>query len=169
MSATKEQERKALEQIKKIVEGLGNNSYIGMAFEGCFEIAEENIANDSGCSMKQRAEKAQKDADYFQKAANYESDELEKAQTENERLRNELAKAKKRELNRELYASIYSIIKNAKKKTDEGIMNDAKMAATFKRGSETSNNALDRLEELFREKSELEKIVAGLEQIDYSA
>ena len=31
-----------------------------MAFEGCFEIAEDNIQNDWGCSMKQRAESAEK-------------------------------------------------------------------------------------------------------------
>lgn len=36
---TKEQERKALEKIRKIVEELGENSYVGTAFEGCFEIA----------------------------------------------------------------------------------------------------------------------------------
>ena len=53
---TKEQERKALEQIRKIVEGLGEDSYIGTAFEGCFEIAQENIDNDFACSMKQRVE-----------------------------------------------------------------------------------------------------------------
>lgn len=57
--ATKEQERKALEQIKKIVEGLGEVSYIGIAFEGCFADAEENIRNDFGCSMKQRWETAE--------------------------------------------------------------------------------------------------------------
>ena len=57
---TKEQERKALEKIRKIVADLGENSYVGMAFEGCFEVAEENIENDFGCSMKQRAEAAEK-------------------------------------------------------------------------------------------------------------
>lgn len=57
---SKEQERKALEQIRKIVAGLGEISYIGMAFEGCFEVAEENIENDFGCSMKQRVEAAEK-------------------------------------------------------------------------------------------------------------
>lgn len=57
----KEQERKALEQIKKIVAGLGEDSYIGMAFEGCFEVAAQNIENDWGCSMKQRAEAAERD------------------------------------------------------------------------------------------------------------
>ena len=57
---TKEQERKGLAQIRKIVEGLGADSYIAIAFEGCFEIAETNIENDWGCSMKQRAESAEK-------------------------------------------------------------------------------------------------------------
>lgn len=60
---TKEQERKALEQIKKIVAGLGENSYIGTALEGCLEIASENIENDWACSMKQRAESAEKKAE----------------------------------------------------------------------------------------------------------
>ena len=55
---TKEQERKALEQIRKIVEGLGTDSYIATAFDGCFEIAEENIENDFALSMKGRWEKA---------------------------------------------------------------------------------------------------------------
>lgn len=59
---TKEQERKALAQIRKIVDGLGDGSYIGMAFEGCFEDAETNIENDWGCSMKQRAESAEREA-----------------------------------------------------------------------------------------------------------
>ena len=58
---TKDQERKALEKIRKIVEELGENSYIGTAFEGCFEIAEENIENDFACSMKQRLETSEKE------------------------------------------------------------------------------------------------------------
>lgn len=57
---TKDQERKALEQIKKIVDSLGDDSYIGTAFEGCFEIAAKNIENDFACSMKERAEIAER-------------------------------------------------------------------------------------------------------------
>ncbi len=60
---TKEQERKALAQIREIVAALGSDSYLAIAFEGCFEIAEENIQNDFGCSMKQRAESAEKKAE----------------------------------------------------------------------------------------------------------
>ena len=59
---TKEQERKALEQIRKIVESLGEQSYIGTAFEGCFEKAEENIEYDAAFSWKAEAECERKKA-----------------------------------------------------------------------------------------------------------
>jgi len=52
---SKDQERKALEEIKAIVEKIGGDqSYIGMAFKGCFDIAEENIINDFGDSWIDR-------------------------------------------------------------------------------------------------------------------
>lgn len=84
---TKEQERKALEQIKKIVESLGEDSYIATAFEGCFEIAEENIENDFACSMKQRVESAEKQAAEFKRAAEYYAAEDEKKRQEVETLK----------------------------------------------------------------------------------
>ena len=59
---TKDDERKALDKIRKIVEGLGKDSYVATAFEGCFGIAEDNINNDMACSMKQRYEMADRDA-----------------------------------------------------------------------------------------------------------
>lgn len=90
---TKEQERKALEKIRKIVEEIGgSDSYIGMAFEGCFEIAEENIDNDFGCSMKQRAESAEKKAKEFEDTANYYSAEYDKAVEEIAQLRKQVEK-----------------------------------------------------------------------------
>jgi hypothetical protein len=58
---TKDQESKVLEQIRKLVAGLGEDSYVAKAFEGCFEIAEDNITNNFACSMKQRAESAEKE------------------------------------------------------------------------------------------------------------
>lgn len=52
---SKDQERKALEEIKAIVERIGGDqSYIGMAFKGCFDIAEQNIINDFGDSWMDR-------------------------------------------------------------------------------------------------------------------
>lgn len=59
VTANKDQEREALATIRKIVEELGPNSYVGTAFEGCFQDAEDNIENDFGCSMMQKLESAE--------------------------------------------------------------------------------------------------------------
>ena len=63
MMATKVEERKALEQIRKIVAGLGEESYIGRAFEGCFEMAEENINCDFWNSPKECLQTARNNAE----------------------------------------------------------------------------------------------------------
>lgn len=64
---SKQKEREALEQIMRIVDSLGENSYIATAFEGCFEIAEENIKFDMACSMKNRKEAAEAAEDILRK------------------------------------------------------------------------------------------------------
>lgn len=56
---TKEQELKALDKIRAIIAGLGENSYVGTAFDGCLEDAEENIQNDFALSMKDRWQSAE--------------------------------------------------------------------------------------------------------------
>lgn len=58
--ATKEQERKAVEKIRKIINELGQGSYVGIALEGCLEDAESNIENDFADSMKSRLEHSEK-------------------------------------------------------------------------------------------------------------
>ena len=58
--ATKAEERKALEQIVKIVESLGEDSYIATAMQGMIEDAKENIENDFALSMKDRVETEKK-------------------------------------------------------------------------------------------------------------
>lgn len=52
---TKDQERKAVEKIRKIVEELGENSYVGFAMEGVLELAEDNIREDTAYSMKKKS------------------------------------------------------------------------------------------------------------------
>lgn len=70
MIATKEQERKTLEKIRQMVAELGEGSYIAAAFTGAFELAEQNIENDWGCTMAERAERLEKEAEEkAQKAA----------------------------------------------------------------------------------------------------
>lgn len=53
---TKDQERQAIEKIRKIVEGLGENSYVGFAMDGVLELAEDNIREDTAYSMKESEE-----------------------------------------------------------------------------------------------------------------
>ena len=60
--ATKQQERDTLEKIRKMVEQLGPGSYLAAAFEGCRDLATENIPNDWACSMADRARRAEKRA-----------------------------------------------------------------------------------------------------------
>lgn len=79
---TKEQEKQAIVKIRKIVEGMGENSYLGTAMEGVLETAEENIEYDAAFSMKERAELAEKEASELKK--------------ENEELRKELEDMKQR-------------------------------------------------------------------------
>lgn len=85
---TKEQERKALEQIKKIIAGLGKNSYIATAMDGMIEDAEENIENDSAMSWKDRAQTAEQ-------ACDLRREEAHKLREENEKLKKELDETKK--------------------------------------------------------------------------
>ena len=72
---TKEQERQAIQKIRKIVEGMGENSYLATAMEGVLETAEENIEYDAAFSLKGRAEVAEKKASELKK----ENEELRKA------------------------------------------------------------------------------------------
>ena len=115
---TKAQERKALDQIKKIVESLGADSYIATAFEGCFEIAETNIENDWACSMKQRAESAEKKAEALETGMKDVTERLnrtvkalnlnnENSTSELQRLEEELTEAKKKAIDPWLYKRLW--------------------------------------------------------------
>ena len=83
---TKEQERKALAQIRKIVEGLGEDSYVGTAFEGCFEKAEANINDDAAYSWKS-------DAEYWRALAHDERAKLTDLQEELEEAKEQVNEA----------------------------------------------------------------------------
>lgn len=84
---SKEEERKALEQIKKIVSALGPDSYIATAFEGCFDIAESNIDNDFACSMKQWADRLEGQNKELTKTVAEQKAEIERLNSTNQSLR----------------------------------------------------------------------------------
>lgn len=72
---TKEQERQAIQKVRKIVEGMGENSYLATAMEGVLETAEQNVEDDAVYSLKDRAEVAEKQASALKR----ENEELRKA------------------------------------------------------------------------------------------
>lgn len=127
MMTTKEQERKALEQIKKIVAGLGEGSYIGTAFEGCFEIAEENISNDFACSMKQRKEAAEFAEDHLRETVAKKDEQIKSFEGKIERLQS---------LNEKRYDEILAYGKEA-----------AKMVSTINELKETCTKHWNSLQE----------------------
>lgn len=63
MITTKETEANTLQKIRRMVADLGENSYVGAAFDGCFDLAEENIHNDWCLSWKEKYDSLQKDMD----------------------------------------------------------------------------------------------------------
>ena len=94
---TKEQERQAIAKIRKIVEGLGENSYVGTAMEGVLEVAEENIEYDAAFSLKGRAELAEKREAELKKKNETQAESLakmaealKKAEDEKAELRNQV-------------------------------------------------------------------------------
>lgn len=103
MMATKEQERAALAKIKKIVEGLGKDSYIGTAFMGCFEIAEENIENDWAGSLYERAERYEEYSAELEEKLEEANETIKRFGELKERIKAE-AKAEYDELKKEHFA-----------------------------------------------------------------
>lgn len=108
---TKDQERQAIEKIRKIVEGLGENSYVGFAMEGVLELAEDNIREDTACSMKKRAEIAWERADKAEKENKDLKKTVEKRGATISELNTELcnarAEAKANEVPEELIQEMY--------------------------------------------------------------
>lgn len=149
MVTTKEQERKALEKIRKIVEELGADSYIGTAFEGCFEIAEENIENDFACSMKQRWEAAQKEAEGLEMEVDNRKAVIYELTTENNKLKAktltiEEAGAIKAILNRNKFEASDLIDSSAQKIVE---LADNPDSAEFRQAVQDNRQSKKRLEE----------------------
>lgn len=103
---TKEQERKALAQVKKIVDSLGEQSYLGTAFDGCFQDAETNIECDFAFSMKSRWESAEEKVEKLQK-------ELAEAKELNGLLVKRAERAEANAMSNELAATIYNDYRQA--------------------------------------------------------
>lgn len=108
---TKDRERQAIEKIRKIVEGLGENSYVGFAMNGVLELAEDNIREDTVYSMKEseeiaweRATKEEKENKDLKKTVEKREATISELNTE---LCNARAEAKANEIPEELVQELY--------------------------------------------------------------
>lgn len=145
---TKEQERQAIEKIRKIVEGLGENSYVGFAMEGVLELAEDNIREDTAYSMKKNAEiaweredKAEKENKDLKKEVEDLKKTVEKREATISELNTELcnarAEAKTNEIPEELVQEMYCMAYDKEAEAD-GKMEKAadRMAAVIVAGED---------------------------------
>ena len=104
---TKNEERKVLAQIKKLIDSTGTGSYISIAFEGCVEKAETNIDNDWACSYYQIAHKAEGDANkLYQENAKLQAN-LNAANQSIEILKHDLEEIEKKAINSGIYKRVW--------------------------------------------------------------
>lgn len=114
---TKQEERAALAKIEKIIKAAGPDSYIGMAFAGCCEIAADNIENDFGESMQARVaarEKELREVKEMIYRAEKENERLqlaaERFEQKNNELRDQLKAERAKQLPHDLYREVYMLV-----------------------------------------------------------
>lgn len=143
---TKEQERQAIAKIRRIVEGLGENSYIGFAMDGVLEVAEQNIEDDAAYSMKERMENAERREQEQRERAEKLKKELEAAKSElaqckewwkdqqknlNEELRKTLARADRYEMPEDMYKKLWLTVDDAREHAQTGMMDSAVLMSSY--------------------------------------
>ncbi len=169
--ATKEQERKALEKIRKIVTDLGEDSYLGIAFEGCFEDAERNIEDDFGCSMSQRWKSAEKRADDLGATVTSQEQEIRENHqeiadlvSEVESLKKELKAEKAKRIDEATFKRLWLLADNEVDAMNEQIMSAAATIAEGVRESTKYAKAIDGMAWLFHRKKDMEDLVGRLDK-----
>ena len=90
--STKQEEREALQKIIKIIESLGEDSYLSFAFDGALEDAERNINEDAAYSYRSRYESVLKENGKLTDENRKLIEENRKLIEENRKLREENSK-----------------------------------------------------------------------------
>ena len=163
---TKEQERQAIAKIRKIVEGLGENSYVGTAMEGVLEVAEQNIEYDAAFSLKGEA----KVADERRAAADEENEKLKKLLEEERKIANDLRAqltkaqsiANRMTMPIHMYEDLLQILNEKREEEENGISEAAdRMADSIGEGGGFSEGAADAAKE-YREHRKKKAVCVNL-------
>ncbi len=111
---TKEQERQKLEKIRKIVEDPGEGSSVGIAMEGIWEVAGQNIDLDTAITLKGQKIMLEKELEVQAKKAAELEEMVRKQGKELEILYKDEAEASRlaarRKMAQEIYRQLISII-----------------------------------------------------------
>ena len=92
MISSKEEERKALAKIREIIDNLGENSYLSVAFGDCFDIAEKNIEDDAAYCLSDRIKTAENENNKLIEEIAKLNKAIEQIVTEEDMLRRQLDK-----------------------------------------------------------------------------
>lgn len=173
---TKQEERAALAKIEKIIKAAGPDSYIGMAFAGCCEIAADNIENDFGNSLHaclEAREKELKEVKQLLYNHERECERLERCinrmQKEADESRDRLKAAKEKQLPDDLYIDLYLEI-NDKMMQVETDMQDTAEKLSYcdpanEADRETIASLIKRLQEDRPRRDSVKALLARLEAV----
>ena len=169
---TKQEERAALAKIEKIIKAAGPDSYIGMAFAGCCEIAADNIENDFGESMQARVHAREKELREVKEMLYREQNDNEllraankKRHDELEELRNQFKAARAMQIPADLYKLVWlavdSHIERANRRIAECVENLVQFAEAPK--DIAVAHALASLSEAHAKKAQYTQLLEQLE------
>lgn len=145
---SKETETEQLTKIKNILNGLGPDSYCAEAFDGCVEIAEDNIRDDFVNSMKRNFESASEKANQLAAQLAKVKEDLKKA-TANANLaameaseaKKELAEERVRRIPADVLDRLTDILTEKAKDAEELALHNADRMTTFFGKPELSEDA----------------------------
>lgn len=172
---TKQEERQTLAKIEKLIAAAGEDSYIGMAFAGCVQMAKDNIENDFGNSMQEYANSCKRRRDEEAEARARAEKEIEllsaaitRKSEEIDELRKQLKAEKQKQLPLELYGEIYMTIVDEEEKAQQDI---SKTAEILSYCADTPNDiavasGLKHLKEAHQRRSEARRLLAELKKYE---
>lgn len=135
---TKQEERQTLAKIEKLIASAGADSYIGMAFAGCVEMARDNIENDFGNSMQESLircrENLQTEHEMRTREQN-ENERLSRIIANNEviveDLKAKLAEEKKKQIPASLFRELRDMVAEQEKNAQQELTNASIHLAAF--------------------------------------
>lgn len=173
MTPTKGQELQTLKQIERLVDSLGESSYIGIAMEGVLEDCQSNIENERVDSMKGRYLKERKEKNELRKqnaTLRVSEKHLSEALKKEQERYGDLLRQKEgtSRITETALDTAVAIMENRWDVIQESIRENAEaMAATIGEGNEINIAALKRAASAYKElKREMFRIENAIDEIN---